>query len=120
MKTVLIIGHDDLLADLVAQTLDAVGYQPVCVFSGGQGMSYIRQHKTDLVLIDSGLPGGGGMEVIRYLRGESMLGSLPVVLISGRRLRNAIKGLDTDCLPMPFTLYEIVRVVADTIGAATA
>lgn len=65
---ILIVEDDPLLADGVAQLLRGAGYTADYVGSAEQAESALAAEKFDLLVLDIGLPGMDGLELLSRLR----------------------------------------------------
>jgi CheY-like chemotaxis protein len=84
----------------------------------------IAAHATwrpDLVLLDLAMPGGGGLEVLRYLRLATDREPCPVVVVSGvlEHLSDAeVESLGgTTRIAKPFTIEQLRMAVRTALGA---
>ena len=105
----LLVEDDPLLGDGLQRALRADGYTTDWVSRGDLVMSALQREHFDLVLLDLGLPGMYGMQVLKKLRqGEH---PVPVIIISARdTLADRIAGLDIgadDYLTKPFETDEL-------------
>lgn len=106
---VLLVEDDPELAEGIATFLRGQGDT---VTFEGDGMAadlLLQQERFDFALIDVGLPGLGGYEVVRRIRHRKQ--PLPVIIITARdALDDRIYGLDLgadDYLTKPFQLAEL-------------
>lgn len=106
---VLLVEDDPELAQGVARFLRGQGDEIVQLADGMQADQLLQTDSFDFALIDVGLPGLGGYEIVRRIRNRGQ--GLPVILITARdALDDRIYGLDVgadDYLPKPFQLAEL-------------
>ncbi len=69
MAHILIVEDDDQLAELLMEYLGLQGYELTRVATGEDGVSAILKNSPDLVILDLMLPGIGGLDVCRQVRG---------------------------------------------------
>jgi DNA-binding response OmpR family regulator len=105
----LLVEDDPLLGDGLQRALRADGYTVDWVDRGDQVLGALQREHFDLVLLDLGLPGLDGIQVLKKLRaGDS---PIPVMIVSARdALPERIEGLDAgadDYLVKPFELDEL-------------
>lgn len=84
---------------LLVQTILEDQYEVFEFETGGQALEGIPRIQPDLVLLDISLPGKDGTEVLRALRSDDELRSLPVVALtahamSGDREKYLAAGFD--------------------------
>ena len=106
----LLIAEDDpLIADGLVRALRADGYTVDHTTSGAMADEALRQYGYDMLILDLGLPGLEGLEILRRLRARGA--TLPVLVITARDgLRDRVTGLDAgadDYLVKPFDLPEL-------------
>ncbi len=83
-KKVLVIDDDPVArADLQAR-LKAKDYTVAFAADATSAVTAANRERPDLILLDIGLPGGGGFVVMQRLRTILHLAAVPVVVISGR------------------------------------
>jgi len=122
---ILIVEDDEATRAAVAANLAGHGYTVRSASDGEGALHEWEQARPDLVLLDIGLPGMSGLEVIRRLRGES---ATPIVIISARGGEgDKVAALDLgadDYVTKPFGMLELhARVRAAlrrTLGPAAA
>jgi two-component system, OmpR family, KDP operon response regulator KdpE len=106
---VLVVDDDSQILRAVRTTLQARGYTVATASSGETALSMLKDDVWDLVLLDLGLPGIGGQEVIQRLRTWS---EVPVMVLSVRdaqddKVRALEAGAD-DYITKPFAAGELV------------
>lgn len=106
---VLLVEDDELIANGVRDSLVRRGYQVEWFNDGAQALAALTVNVFDLVILDLGLPGLDGMDLLSRLR--SSKNQTPVIIVSARdTARNRIDGLNTgadDYLVKPFELDEL-------------
>ncbi|QKE42048.1 MAG: response regulator [Ferrovum myxofaciens] len=107
---ILLVEDDDMIAEAVSLALRDHAYA-VDRISDGLAVSGTLQHSDyQAVLLDLGLPGRDGLEVLRRLRLAGQ--RLPVIIITARdAVEDRIAGLDygaDDYLIKPFDLNELL------------
>lgn len=106
---VLIVEDDPLLGDALAAGLKQRGFEPDWVRDGHDAQAAIRAEPFAAVVLDLGLPGVSGMEL---LRGERARGNkVPVLILTARDVvQDRIAGLDSgadDYVVKPTDLDEL-------------
>jgi two-component system KDP operon response regulator KdpE len=106
---VLIIDDDTAIQRFVRGGLMAAGYTTLSAATGALGISEIRQHAPDAILLDLQLPDMDGAEVIRELRAGATF--TPVIVLSSRDSeKTKVKLLDLgadDYVTKPFGMDEL-------------
>ncbi|MEK6751669.1 MAG: response regulator [Chloroflexota bacterium] len=82
-KPVALIVEDD--RDIVAlfrHVLDIAGYHTEIVLNGIEAMERVETMLPNIVLLDLQLPGMSGVEILRRMRADERMSSIPVVVIT--------------------------------------
>jgi two-component system KDP operon response regulator KdpE len=108
-ERVLVVDDDAQMLRAVSNALNARGYEVLTARNGESALSLAAEEELDLVLLDLGLPGVGGREVIDRLRTWS---ELPVIVISVRDgQEEKVAALDAgadDFVTKPFGMKELL------------
>lgn len=122
---VLLVEDDPELSDGISSFLRGQGDTVIHESDGMRADDLLRREPIDFALIDVGLPGLGGYELVRRIRSRRQ--PIPVILITARdALDDRIYGLDLgadDYLAKPFQLAELtarMRAVQRRGGHAPA
>lgn len=106
---VLLVEDDLQLGESLEAALGLEGYAVDWLNSGEPVRAALMSTPYDLLVLDLGLPGVPGMQVLRQLRADKH--TLPVLLLTARRtLADKVDGLDAgadDYLTKPFEMDEL-------------
>ncbi|RMG17693.1 MAG: DNA-binding response regulator [Planctomycetota bacterium] len=106
---VLVLEDDAKLAALLRAELEEEGHEVEVLADGDAGLQRALAGGMDLLLLDLGLPGLDGLDVLRRLRAQHT--TLPVIVITARDgVEDRVAGLDLgadDYLVKPFSLLEL-------------
>jgi two-component system, OmpR family, KDP operon response regulator KdpE len=106
---VLVVDDEPQIRRALAVNLKARGYDVDQAASGEEALHLAAARHPDVVLLDLGLPGIDGLEVIRGLRGWT---SVPIVVLSVREAEaDKVAALDLgadDYLTKPFGMNELL------------
>ncbi|MGD9787506.1 MAG: response regulator [Sulfuricellaceae bacterium] len=106
---ILIAEDDDVLADGLSRSLRRSGYAVDRVAKGTDADASLSRENYDLAVLDIGLPGIDGIEVLNRLRKRGQ--TVPVLILTARdALEDRVKGLDLgadDYLVKPFAFPEL-------------
>jgi DNA-binding response OmpR family regulator len=93
MKTRLLVADaDKAMSGLCRAYLSHFGYQVDTAMDGAECLSKLRRRPPDLLLLDLGLPGGGGETILVQLR-DNEGPRIPVVMMADLMPFNALSGL---------------------------
>jgi DNA-binding response OmpR family regulator len=124
MTRILIAEDEARLASFLEKGLRASGYATTVVADGRRATTMARDDDFDLLVLDLGLPGMDGLDVLRELRRGGQ--RLPVIVLTARGdPHDRVTGLETgadDYLVKPFHFEELVARIKARLreGRATA
>jgi PAS domain S-box-containing protein len=108
-RTVLVIDDEVLVRDVVARMVDDLGYAAVTAADGAAALAIVDARPVDAVLVDLGMPGMSGAEVVAALRARRP--KLPVVLCSGYDRDHRGPVVADAYLPKPFELEALANTL---------
>jgi DNA-binding response OmpR family regulator len=113
MSRILIAEDEDRISSFVEKGLKAAGFSAAVSANGTEALQLALGGGFDLVLLDVGLPGIDGFEVLRRIRAEN--DSLPIIMLTARSgVADTVTGLDggaNDYVPKPFKFDELLARV---------
>ncbi|KRF06663.1 two-component system response regulator [Nocardioides sp. Soil777] len=125
MAQILIVEDEERIASFVAKGLRAEGHQPTVVGDGPGGLDEALSGRFDLLVLDIGLPGMDGFELLDQLRSQGS--RMPVIVLTARdSVTDTVTALDNgadDYMAKPFRFAELmarVRLRLRTADAADA
>ncbi len=123
MSRILVAEDEVRLASFLEKGLRGSGFATTVVSDGISASAIARDEDFDLMVLDLGLPGKDGLEVLRDLRNAGQ--ALPVIVLTARgdaddRVSGLEMGAD-DYLAKPFHFEELVARIRVRLrsGAAT-
>jgi two-component system KDP operon response regulator KdpE len=106
---ILVIEDEREIRRFLRASLVAHGYRLAESENGEDGLRQVARQQPDLLLLDLGLPGMDGLEVIRQLREWSRI---PIIILSARgHDTDKVNALDAgadDYLTKPFSVSELL------------
>lgn len=122
---VLLAEDDAMIGEAIRGALKDASYAVDWVRDGQAALTTLGCQRYDLVLLDLGLPGKDGMDVLASLRASN--NPVPLLILTARDgLDDRLRGLDggaDDYLPKPFQMAELLarmRAVARRKGGTAA
>jgi two-component system KDP operon response regulator KdpE len=117
---VLVVDDEPPILRALATNLRARGYDVDLATTGEAALELATRHPPDVVILDLGLPGMTGLEVIHGLRGWS---SVPILILSAREAQaEKVAALDAgadDYITKPFGMDELLARLRATLRRAT-
>ena len=109
---ILVVDDEASIRRFLRVSLVGAGHKVLEAADGVEALQLISQERPELVVLDLGLPGVGGVDVIRQVREWS---DLPIIVLSVRdREKDKVEALDAgadDYLTKPFGLAELMARV---------
>ena len=103
MTLVMVVDHDQDLAEMLSIVLIGAGIDVDLVSRGDEVLDVFRNNPPDLVLLDVMLPGLDGIEVCKLIRAESMV---PIIMLTAKGdSHDVVRGLEAgadDYMVKPF------------------
>lgn len=119
---ILIIEDEVKLQKQIRQQLEADGYMVDTCDDGEEGLYIASEYPLDAAIIDIGLPGLSGLEVIAALRKRGSL--LPILILTARdSWQDKVSGLEMgadDYLAKPFQMEELKARLRALLRRASA
>jgi DNA-binding response OmpR family regulator len=110
---ILIVDDEVRLARHVSSALTVAGHDPVVTYDGETAIGKARETAFDLIVLDVGLPGMDGFEVLKRLRALH-IPSRVLMLTARGEVSDRVTGLELgadDYLAKPFAMQELVARV---------
>ena len=110
---VLLIEDEAKIASYVTKALKGAGHTVTAVADGSAGFATATSDPYDVIVLDLGLPGRDGLEILGGIRERSI--STPVLILTARGdVKDRIAGLNRgadDYLAKPFSMEELLARV---------
>lgn len=110
MSRILVAEDESRIASFIAKGLTASGLSPMVVEDGPTAMAMALTGEFDLMILDIGLPGMDGFEVLSRIREGGS--PLPVIILTARdSVADTIAGLEggaDDYMQKPFSFGELL------------
>ena len=108
---VLLVEDDPKLQEILSASLEEDNIDLENVRDGHEAMQAVHRKKYDLVLLDLGLPGIDGFEVLRLLKKDVVSQSIPVIVLTAwHSTTDKLRGFEmgaVDYITKPFELIEL-------------
>jgi two-component system, OmpR family, KDP operon response regulator KdpE len=116
---ILIVDDDPHIRRVMRTTLAAQGYEVADARTGEEALDKIRSETYDLILLDVNLPGMGGLEACRLIRGVSTAFDPVIIMLTVRGTeRDKVDALDAgadDYVTKPFGTPELLARIRATL-----
>ncbi len=121
---VLIVEDERHIIESLCFVLESEGFEVASELDGEAGLRHLRAQAPDVLVLDLMLPKMNGLELLKALRADAALRSLPVVVLTAkgrmqdRRMAEEI-GVDA-FLTKPFSNRDVVEAVRSLARTARA
>lgn len=120
MTRILIAEDEERIVSFLEKGLRAAGYTTLAVNDGVSALSLARDESFDLLILDLGLPGIQGQEVLHRMRARGE--QLPVIILTARTgVDDAVAGFESgadDYVIKPFRFEELLARVRVRLRSA--
>jgi DNA-binding response OmpR family regulator len=120
MARILVAEDEKQIADMIAFKLSNGGHQVIRAQDGEQAMKLAKDELPDLIMLDAMMPGISGFEVLRRLKADPVLRSVPVIMVTAkgheRDVLSGLRGGAVDYVVKPFSLKELAARVELALG----
>lgn len=121
MAHILIAEDEQRIAAFIEKGLKSHGYVTTTAEDAHTALSLAMSNGVDLLILDLGLPGRDGLEVLADLRGQGS--RLPVIILTARDdIRDKVSGLEAgadDYMTKPFRFEELLARVRVRLRSVT-
>lgn len=109
---VLIADDDRVTVQLLTSVLKANGYEVRAAYDSMQAFMFAVRETPDAIILDIGMPGGGGLNVLQRLKASTKTHAIPVVVLTALtdpKLPEQAKALGADAFIMKPVVADQLR-----------
>jgi len=114
-KSVLIVEDEADAAELFAEMMRVSGFRVRKTSSSAPALSMMNEDKPDIVLLDIMMPEVSGLDILRRMRQDPVLATVPVVVVSAMSMpsdiRNGLEAGASTYLTKPVGFLELKEAV---------
>lgn len=118
--TVLVVEDDRMIRLLLERVLADSGFEVLLAGDGETGLDLAREHLPDAALLDIGLPGISGLEVLERLRADPLLARIPAIMVTAwgdsEYVERARLSGAHDYIRKPFDATELIARVEGVVS----
>lgn len=122
MARVVVVEDSPVIQRLIEMTLKPSGLDVSFSDSGPDGLARIRAESPDVVILDIGLPGMDGWEVLAQLRAQAETAEVPVIVLTAHGRASVQDEASTRganmALSKPFNPTDFREAVTSLLPAA--
>jgi CheY-like chemotaxis protein len=120
---VLVVEDHPTMREAVRLMLEPEGFAVTEVSDGNAALEAVRSDPPDVVLLDLGIPGLGGVEVLAALKADAATANVPVIVVTatGVEAREDVLSLGAAAFfTKPFSPAALLRTVTSALGGRDA
>ncbi len=118
---ILIVEDESNIVESLRFILEQAGFEVEIVSDGKAALSRLRRDRFDAVVLDLMLPGMNGFDVLKAMRADAELASLPVLVLTAKgqaQDRKTAEAIGANAfITKPFSNAEVVEQVRALSGA---
>jgi len=119
VRPILVIDDDEDARELLRRTLEGDGYTVVTASSGDEGLALARRLEPMAITLDVMMPNMDGWAVLRALKADAALRSIPVIMVTIVNDQGMGYALDAaEFLTKPVDRRQLLGAVEKLTGAA--
>jgi len=115
-KTVLVIEDEAGICEFASRVCQLEGYMVLQAEDGNIGLKLARENPISLVLLDLRLPKCNGWEVLKQMKGDPELSSVPIVIFTASaavsQRKRALTAGAADYLVKPLSADKLRKTIA--------
>jgi two-component system, cell cycle response regulator DivK len=119
-RTVLVVEDNEFNMMVFHDLLEAHGYNILQASDGKEALNLARQHRPDLILMDMQLPEIPGLDVIKWIKQDHALRSIPIVAVTACAMKGDEEkfragGCD-EYIAKPISVANFFNVIERLLG----
>jgi DNA-binding response OmpR family regulator len=119
---VLVADDDEDILLLVTTRLRRDGFDIISARSGDEALALVRERRPALAVLDIGMPGLDGVQVLEEIRGDDDLRAMLVVLLTAKAQESDVRrGFDAGAdayVKKPFSPADLSARVRELLGSS--
>jgi DNA-binding response OmpR family regulator len=120
---VLVADDDEDILLLVTTRLRRDGFDIISARSGDEALALVRERRPALAVLDIGMPGLDGVQVLEQIRADDDLRAMLVVLLTAKAQESDVRrGFDAGAdayVKKPFSPADLSARVRELLGASS-
>jgi DNA-binding response OmpR family regulator len=120
-QLVLVADDDEDILLLVTTRLRRDGFDIISARSGDEALALVRERRPALAVLDIGMPGLDGVQVLEEIRADDDLRAMLVVLLTAKAQESDVRrGFDAGAdayVKKPFSPADLSARVRELLGA---
>jgi two-component system phosphate regulon response regulator PhoB len=118
-KTILVVDDEEDIRELLTLNLTREGYEVIVAETGEGALELAQTRRPALIILDLMLPGIGGLDACKILKGNDRTRKIPVIMLTAKSEESdVVAGLElgaADYIAKPFSSKVLVARVRRTL-----
>jgi len=124
-KLIMVTDDEPDVVEVIAATLESIGYRTLKAFSGEESIKAARKNKPDLLILDIRMSPMDGWEVANVMKNDGDLKEIPIVMLTGMELTledimNRAYLIEDYIMKSDATREKLSEAIEDVLTARTA
>ena len=120
MALILVVDDDTISQRVLSHTLQKQGHRVVIAAQGRAALALLAEQRFELLITDLTMPEMDGLMLLRSVRADPALASLPVIMLTAsgqdQDRQTAQAAGASDFLTKPTSSRELIEAVACSLG----
>lgn len=116
-EKILVVDDDININKALQYRLQSRGFNVIAAFNGNDALRKIEENRPELVLLDLGIPGPNGLQVLKMVR-EKGIDTTIIMVTASRELENAVEAMRQgayDFVTKPFNFSHLEVVIHNAL-----
>jgi CheY-like chemotaxis protein len=119
-KKILFVEDEPTLQKVVGEILNQKGFKVFSAMDGEKGLELIKKERPDLILLDLILPKKDGFEVLKEIKEDEELKSIPVIVLTNLEGMGDVEkalslGATTYLVKANYELDDVVKKIEEIL-----
>jgi two-component system alkaline phosphatase synthesis response regulator PhoP len=117
MAKILVVDDEKSVLEMLRYALEAQGYMVITAETGAMALSWLKETRLDLAIIDLGLPDMNGLEICTSIKENPKTRSLPIMILTGNstneaKIKGSLEASSDLFLNKPIEIADLKKAVA--------
>jgi DNA-binding response OmpR family regulator len=119
-KRILVVDDEEDIVNIITFYLKNLGYESITASNGEEAIAKAKQEKPDLIILDVQMPKLNGFEVIKILKQDENLWSIPIIILTGTHIseedrKHGLKLGASKYITKPFDSMALVNDIKELL-----
>ena len=120
VKNIYVVDDEEMDLKIFARLIEKIGHKPFLAKNGMEFGDMLMENPTpDLIVIDQSMPVMDGLTLIQFIKQETELKSLPVIMVSASvssEVKKSLESLSVPYFTKPVDPNHLEKIITNMIG----